>query len=107
MDKHINFINGLKKRLNKLLIQGSYNYQNYKELLCQFTDISLLRALLIKEGVQSAYAMQDLNRSEIYAELKNGNLNFHIYPLVPEEIPPRKTIASKTPNKLYKVENIQ
>ncbi len=84
MDKHINFINILKKQLNKLVTRKQENISSYQSSAKQLTDLSKIKALMLRENILLGLVINEnsFRKSEIYSEvLESGTFNFHIYPL--------------------------
>lgn len=88
MDKRINFLNRLKKRLNSYIISGSKNKNNlHQKNYVPIINYSMLRSQMLCENVQSGMALGGVtfDSSHAYAEFsRNGKLNFHIYPTIIE-----------------------
>jgi len=83
MDKRINLLNTLKKRLNNL-IPNQNNKKNCKKTSLQNIEYSRLRAILLNEYIQSGMAFDEFtfNKVEAYSEFSDfGEFNFHIYPI--------------------------
>jgi hypothetical protein len=86
VDKRINFLNTLKKRLNAYIIadKEKKNYLHQKNQI-SFINHSILQAQMLCENVQSGLALREITfySSKAYAEFSNdGTLNFHIYPTI-------------------------
>ena len=83
MDKRINLLNTLKKRLNNLIPnQNSKKYS--KKTSLQNIEYSRLRAILLNEYIQSGIAFDEFtfNKVEAYSEFSDlGEFTFHIYPI--------------------------
>lgn len=82
MDKRINLLNTLKKRLNSLVYnQNTLN----KDDNTISTEYLRLKSMMLKEHIWTGLVFDDslFNKNEVYAETtKDGKLNYHIYPLM-------------------------
>lgn len=94
MDKRINFLYDLKKRLNAYIISDNVKKDSFfQKNQTSFMDHTILQAKMLCENVKSGIALGEISfdSSKAYAEFsKNGKLNFHIYP---------KNTAEKNPFK--------
>ena len=78
MDKRINFLNKLKKRLNSYVISDSKKKNSLHQKKTTITSHSILQAQMLNENVQSGMALGEINfnSSSVYAEFsKDGTLN--------------------------------
>lgn len=82
MDKRINLLNKLKKRLSGLVYkQNTLN----KDDNTISTEYLRLKSMMLKEHILSGLVFDEsmFNKNEVYAEItKEGKLNYHIYPLM-------------------------
>lgn len=85
MDKRINLLNTLKKRLNDLV----YNRNSLnKDDNTITTEYLRLKSIMLNEHILSGLVFDEytFNKNKVYAEsTKDGKINYHIYPLIHNE----------------------
>ena len=117
MDKRINFLNNLKKRLDQFTVSDSkVNVGLDQPKHIPITNYSRLRAQMLAENVQSGIAFDETSfkNSGIFAESANGSeLYFHIYPIMskvagskPEDSDMHKESEEENPRKFVVSINI-